>query len=176
MRQLLQRLKKSDDDAVSDEQILNVFRYADGPLLKTAEVADELPIGSYWTNKRLQDLESKGRVHSKSAGRGNIWTLDDAEPTFPVREDIGDILWYVNSIKRAGTHSILLAVGFFGVAGILALVLFTSYLYADFFFQFYADDDIIRLIYMGAILGLLAFLAGGFLRLVALGIPRFVAE
>lgn len=176
MRRLLQRFRGPEDDTVTDEQILNVFRRADEPILKTADVADQLPIGDYWTNKRLQELEEKGRVHSKSAGQGNVWTIDDAEATFPVREGIGDILWYVSTIKRASTYAFLLAFGLFAVAGIFALLLFVSYNYPDFFFQFYSDNDVISYIYLGAVLGLLVFLAGGFLRLVALAIPRLVAE
>lgn len=171
-----QLTNQSEDDALSDEGILNVFRRSNVPLLKTAEVAEELPIGQYWTNKRLQELEAQGRVHSKSAGQGNVWSLDEAEPTFPIREGIGDILWYILQMKQASSTVLWIAFGLFGVAGIFALILFISYLDANFFFQFYSQDSVVGIMWSAAILRLLFSLVGGLLRLIALGVPRVISQ
>lgn len=92
---LLEKLVENNgDDALTDEQILNVFRFKiqEGErVLKTREVAEELPITPNWTGKRLNKLEEKGRVHSKSAGQGDVWWIDDDEPKFPVSEGMGAV-------------------------------------------------------------------------------------
>lgn len=176
MRLIPKLSRQTEEDRVSNEAILNVFRRADDPLLTTAEVADAVDLTPEWTSKRLQKLESKGRVHSKSAGQGRVWSLDESEPSFPVREGIGDVLWYISQIREASTTSFWLGGGMFGVSGLFALVLLISYLESEFFFQFYTSDDVVTVMWFAAIFGFLFILTGGMLRLVAIGIPHLVAE
>lgn len=64
---------------VSDEAILAVFRAAETPVLTTAEVADELPIGHRATLKRLKRLGEAGELRSKQVGpRGQVWWIATA--------------------------------------------------------------------------------------------------
>ena len=88
------KINSDEDDALSDEAILNVLRRNDDRVLKTSEIAEELPITPQWTSQRLNQLENKGRVHSKSAGQGRVWWLGEAESPYPVAEGIGDLMWY----------------------------------------------------------------------------------
>lgn len=164
------------NNGVSDEHILNVFRQSDEKVLKTAEIANELPIGHDWTGKRLNDLETSDRVHSKSAGPGRVWWLDDAEPKNPVREGLGDVIWFSVLFRRSGTYAIIVSAGLFITSGIFALLLFTSYLIPDIAFQIYSAESQIRLIYIAAIGGLMVVFAGLLLRLISIAIPRFIAE
>lgn len=117
---LLDQMRKEDeDDSLSDEAILNVLRRNDDKVLKTAEIADELPITPNWTSKRLNQLENQGRVHSKSAGQGRVWWLDDSEAPSPVAEGIGDIMWYSTLANRTGRMVMLTGIGTFAVSGLL---------------------------------------------------------
>lgn len=64
--------------SVPDGAILAVFGAADEPVLSTAEVAEELPIGRRATLDRLTALAEDGRLERKSVGpRGLVWWLAD---------------------------------------------------------------------------------------------------
>jgi hypothetical protein len=56
-----------------DENILGVFEATDDPVLTTAEVAAELPIGKRATLNRLEDLVERGEIESKDVGVGRVW-------------------------------------------------------------------------------------------------------
>jgi len=59
---------------VTDEEILDVFRAADDPVLSTAEVTDRLPIKRSATYKRLVSLRDEGRLDGKDVGgRNSVW-------------------------------------------------------------------------------------------------------
>ncbi|MFB6198194.1 MAG: HTH domain-containing protein [Halobacteriaceae archaeon] len=59
---------------VSDEEILVLFEEADDPVLKTAEIAEKLPIGRRAVYDRLRALEEAGVLKSKKTGaRGAVW-------------------------------------------------------------------------------------------------------
>lgn len=61
---------------VSDEEILDVFREADDPVLIASEVAEELPIGRRGVYNRLENLAEDGRLeYKKIGGRGTVWWL-----------------------------------------------------------------------------------------------------
>lgn len=61
---------------VSDEEILEVFRRTDDPVLSTSEVADELSIKRRATLTRLQRLAENGVLARKQAGgRNTVWWL-----------------------------------------------------------------------------------------------------
>lgn len=122
---LLEALFSEDeDDSLSDEQILNVFqiKIQEGErVLKTAEVAEELPVTPDWTGKRLSDLEEEGRVHSKSAGQGDVWWLDEDESEFPIPEGMGKWLWTSLLVKRDSRFSGTIGLGLAALGGIFLI-------------------------------------------------------
>lgn len=129
MAPILERFEDdSEDDGLSDEKILNVFRkklQEDGEkVLKTAEIADELPISQTWTSSRLNELETDERVHSKSAGQGRVWWLDESEPKHPVASGVGDVIWYSSLAKRASRTAGLIGLGMLALGGLLLLPIF----------------------------------------------------
>jgi len=63
---------------VTDEEILDVFRAADDPVLSTAEITDRLPIKRSATYKRLASLRNEGRLEGKDVGgRNSVWWLPE---------------------------------------------------------------------------------------------------
>lgn len=80
---------------VTDEELLEVFRRIDDPVLSTAEVAAELPIKRRATLTRLQRLEENGVLARKqTGGRNTVWWLTNAErsrggPAAPLRGLVG---------------------------------------------------------------------------------------
>lgn len=72
---------------VSDGEILTVFDRTRDPVVTTAEVAAELPIGKRATLERLKSLREAGKLARKTVGpRGHVWwrpTDDAEEPAFP---------------------------------------------------------------------------------------------
>jgi DNA-binding IclR family transcriptional regulator len=59
---------------VTDEEILQLFRDTDDPVLSTAEVAEQLPIKRSATYKRLAALRDEGKLNGKEiGGRNNVW-------------------------------------------------------------------------------------------------------
>lgn len=61
---------------VSDDEILDVFRDSDDPVLIASEVAEELPIGRRGVYKRLEQLHEEERLgRKKIGGRGTVWWL-----------------------------------------------------------------------------------------------------
>lgn len=72
---------------VDDEDIREVFRSTDDPVLSTREVAEELPIKRRGTLNRLQSLESEGDLQSKQiGGRNTVWWLTATDNTPSQRE------------------------------------------------------------------------------------------
>ncbi|WP_136717218.1 hypothetical protein [Halorientalis salina] len=70
-----------------DENIIGVFEATDEPVLTTAEVAEELPIGKRATLNRLEDLVDRGEIDSKDVGVGRVWwRAVPAEPDEPETE------------------------------------------------------------------------------------------
>ncbi|ELY64887.1 hypothetical protein [Natrinema versiforme] len=60
---------------VTDEEILQVFRESDEPVLFTGEVSDQLSIGRDGTLKRLKELEDDGHLSQKQRGNVMVWWL-----------------------------------------------------------------------------------------------------
>lgn len=59
---------------VSDEEIFEVFRTAEDPVLTTAEVAAEVDIGHRGVYQRLSRLTKEGYLESKKVGHsGSVW-------------------------------------------------------------------------------------------------------
>lgn len=66
--------KRGPKPRVSDEEILDVFRDTEDPVLIAQEVADHLSINRRGTYDRLKKLEEQGMLHSKKlGGRTTIW-------------------------------------------------------------------------------------------------------
>lgn len=64
---------------VTDEEILELFRATDDPVLSTDEVAERLPIGRSATYKRLSSLRDEGRLEGKTIGEKNtVYWLGEA--------------------------------------------------------------------------------------------------
>ena len=72
-----------------DENILDVFEATEDPVLTTAEVAEELPIGKRATLNRLEDLVDRGEITSKDVGVGRVWWR--AEPEEPDPPDVPEL-------------------------------------------------------------------------------------
>lgn len=71
---------------VSNEEILAVFDRTKDPVVTTAEIAAELPIGKQATLDRLEDIHDEGELARKSVGPGSqVWWRPieiDGEPLF----------------------------------------------------------------------------------------------
>ncbi|GAB7092556.1 hypothetical protein JCM18237_28270 [Halorubrum luteum] len=64
------------DPTVSDEQILELFRDSDDPVLTASEIADQVDLTRRNVLNRLKDLETKGAIESKKVGgRSTVWWL-----------------------------------------------------------------------------------------------------
>ncbi|PSP83545.1 hypothetical protein BRC96_06895 [Halobacteriales archaeon QS_6_64_34] len=60
---------------VTDDEILQVFRDTNDPVLSTDEVADQLPLERRSVYDRLVSLREDGALTSKQVGGRNIWWI-----------------------------------------------------------------------------------------------------
>jgi len=61
---------------VTDDEILQLFRDTDDPVLSTAEVTEQLSIKRSATYKRLSTLRGDGQLTGKDiGGRNTIWWI-----------------------------------------------------------------------------------------------------
>lgn len=80
---------------VTTEDILEVFRRSDDPVLSTTEVADELPIKRRATLTHLQRLAEKDVLERKrTGGKNTVWWLPENErfrggSAAPLRDLVG---------------------------------------------------------------------------------------
>lgn len=166
----------TEEEGLSDEEILNVFRRKlqeeDEKVLRTAEVADELPVSQNWTSKRLNQLETDERVHSKSAGQGRVWWLDESEPKHPVAEGIGDLIWYSSQTKRASRTSGLIGLGILALGGLLLLPIFALNLFPSLETGPVTTHNLAVLATLAAIYAGLFLIVGIGLRLFSIGIRK----
>ena len=59
---------------VSDDEIIEVFKQADDPVLTTSEVAEAIDIGRRGAYDRLQSLAGEDRIEMKKVGEtGAVW-------------------------------------------------------------------------------------------------------
>jgi predicted ArsR family transcriptional regulator len=73
---------------VTDDEILDVFKTADEPVLTASEVADRLPIERRGLLTRLNDLEERGFLWSKkTGGRSAVWWYPGHTSTKPVEPE-----------------------------------------------------------------------------------------
>lgn len=164
--------ERGDDDEVNDEQIMNVIRRQDEKVVKTAEIAEELPITQNWTSNRLNELESKGRVHSKSAGQGRVWWPDDAEPDSPVAESIGDLVWYGSQSGELAKNLWLMSAVSFLIGGVLMIPILLLGLYPLLSVIPFAQGDFATAAMVLALVGSALLVVGGAFKLISLGVLR----
>lgn len=72
---------------VEDEDILNVIRRSDNTEVPKPDIgnADEITIGDEGLRKRLNQLESEGRVESRTIGQTRLFQLGELEAEDPVK-------------------------------------------------------------------------------------------
>ncbi|MFP9192159.1 hypothetical protein ACLI4Q_10950 [Natrialbaceae archaeon A-CW1-1] len=111
---------------VTDEEIIEAICHHDEDELTTAEIEDELPLGTKQTRSRLRELEQEGRVVSTTIARRLIWELDESEPETPLSDSGAEhlrrskhFLEFADLSYRIGSH-------LFGVGGLLLLVYLTA--------------------------------------------------
>jgi len=69
---------------VSDNEIIDLFRDTDDPVLSTAEVAEQVPLKRRATYNRLRSLADEGRLESKQiGGRNTVWWIAESEKLQP---------------------------------------------------------------------------------------------
>jgi len=74
--QLMGEERRGRKRRVSDEEILQVFRDSEDPVLVASEVAEQVEIGRRAVNYRLENLESKRILQAKRVGgRSTVWWL-----------------------------------------------------------------------------------------------------
>lgn len=161
-----------DDDSLSDEAILNVIRRDDETVLTTAEIADELPVTQNWTSKRLNELETKERVHSKSAGQGRVWWLDETEPDAHVPSSLGDLMWYTVEADQAATNIWIMGLGMFIIGGLLMIPIFLMGAFPPLQAIPLTIQDFATGAILAALGGALFLIGGGILKLASLWLQR----
>ena len=63
---------------VTDDEILQLFRDTDDPVLSTAEVTEQVSIKRNGTYKRLSALRDDGQLTGKNiGGRNTIWWIPE---------------------------------------------------------------------------------------------------
>jgi len=172
MNSILGQLGKEEGESVTDETILNVIRRKDEKVLKTAEISEELTISQNWTGKRLNELESQERVHSKSAGQGRVWWLDESEPAFPVAEGFRDLIWYSSAAKRASSTLLLTGLGMFTLGGVLVLVILLLGVFPSLSVLPFTSQNLATTAMYAALGASLLLVVGGGLRLSSIWIRR----
>jgi len=69
---------------VSDDEIIDLFRDTDDPVLSTAEVSERIPLKRRATYNRLHSLADERRLESKQiGGRNTVWWPADSEKPEP---------------------------------------------------------------------------------------------
>ena len=69
---------------VSENEIIDLFRDTDDPVLSTAEVTERIPLKRRATYNRLRSLADKGRLESKQiGGRNTVWWIAESEKPEP---------------------------------------------------------------------------------------------
>lgn len=70
---------------ITDDEILEVFISSDDPVLTASEVANKLSVGRRGMLDRLENLEQRGVLRSKSVGASSlVWWYPGHTNTTPV--------------------------------------------------------------------------------------------
>ena len=79
-----QESKPGPTSRVSDNEIIDLFRDTDDPVLSTAEVTERIPLKRRATYNRLRSLADEGRLESKQiGGRNTVWWIAESEKPGP---------------------------------------------------------------------------------------------
>jgi len=71
--------KPGPKPSVTDDEILELFRDTDDPVLSTAEVAEQLPLERRSVYDRLVALREGDRIDGKQiGGRNTVWWIPDS--------------------------------------------------------------------------------------------------
>jgi len=164
---------------LSDREILNVFRYAENTeetMLKTAEVAEELPISPEWTHERLERLEDDGRVQSRTFAGVDVWRLSPSETSTPIPASAGDLGWWRYQARESAFIAYRWGMTLLMVGGLLLIPAFFLY----------STDQVNRLIFhqnmygaaamAAALVAGLAFVGGSITHLSAIAIQRYLRQ
>lgn len=90
---------------VDDDQILELFFEADSPVLTTAEVASDLPIGQRATIDRLSSLSQRAILAEKDVGQaGRVWWLKSVTWHYPSIDRDFSITEQLDPEKPRGTR------------------------------------------------------------------------
>ncbi|PSQ06699.1 hypothetical protein BRC92_00585 [Halobacteriales archaeon QS_4_69_31] len=69
---------------VSENEIIDLFRDTDDPVLSTAEMTERIPLKRRATYNRLRSLADEGRLESKQiGGRNTVWWIAESEKPGP---------------------------------------------------------------------------------------------
>jgi predicted transcriptional regulator len=69
---------------MSDDEIIDLFRNTDDPVLSTAEVTELVPLKRRATYNRLRSLADESRLESKQiGGRNTVWWIAESEKPGP---------------------------------------------------------------------------------------------
>jgi uncharacterized membrane protein len=60
---------------VTDQEVIREIALRKGSIAVTSELTGALGMSRHGVNKRLQDLEGRGLLESKKAGRTRIWWI-----------------------------------------------------------------------------------------------------
>jgi CTP-dependent riboflavin kinase len=60
---------------VTDEEVIREIALVSGPVAVSSELTDRLGMSRQGVDKRLRDLEDRGLLESKIAGRTRIWWI-----------------------------------------------------------------------------------------------------
>lgn len=91
--------------SVDDDELIELFLEADDPVLTTAEIAEELPIGQRATLKRLSALAERDVLKEKTlGGSGSVWWLQAINWYFPAIDRSSSIVAQLDPNKPHGTR------------------------------------------------------------------------
>ena len=79
-------------ETVTPEAVLDVFEAVDGPVVTSGDVAEALDCSRDTARRKLRELESAGRVASRTTAGRVVWWLADTR-TEPSDVDPDDPFW-----------------------------------------------------------------------------------
>lgn len=169
----------SSKEKTTDREILNVFRYAqnsDETMLKTKEIADELPITHEWTRQRLNDLEDDGRVKSRDFSGVDVWRLSPTETPTPVPGNALDLGWWSFQAYETAFASYRFGAVLLMTGGLFLIPTFVIIASAEVNSLLFSGDNYASAAMTAALISSFFFIAGGICHLSALGLRRYSAN
>jgi len=165
------------DGKLSDREILNVFRYSENTeetMLKTAEVAEELPITQEWTHERLERLEEDERVEMRTFAGVDVWRLSPGETSTPVPASAGDLGWWRYQARESAFTAYRWGTVLLMVGGLLLIPLFFLSTADQVTYLVFHQDTYAAAAMAAALVAGLTFLGGSVTHLIAITIQRYL--